>query len=54
MYAQLLLLWQRRVEVTGARQYFFNLKYQIIILFIYFNIIISKRENVLKLKTDVR
>ena len=37
--------------VTGARQNVFNLKYQI--LFIYFNNIISERENVVKLYIDV-
>ena len=51
IYIRLLLLWQRRIEVTGARQNVFNLKYQI--LFIYFNIIISERENVVKLHIDV-
>ena len=50
IYTQSLFLWQRRVEVTGARQNIFNLKYQI--LFIYFNIIISERENVVKLYID--
>ena len=39
---RLLLLWQRRVEITRARQTVLNLKYQI--LFIYFNNIISEPE----------
>ena len=52
IYTRLLLLWQRRVEVTGARQNVFNLKYQI--LYINFNNIISERENVVKLHIDVR
>ena len=52
IYTQLLLLWQRRVEVTGAHQNFFDLKYQI--LFIYLNIMISERENVVKLNIDIR
>ena len=42
IYLQYLLLWQRRVEVTRARQNFLNLIYQI--LFHSFNVIISKRE----------
>ena len=52
IYIKLLLLWQRRVEVTRACQNFFDLKYQI--LFIYFNIIISELENVVKLNIAVR
>ena len=52
IYTQCLLLWQCKVEVTGARQNFLNGKYQI--LFLSFNSIISERENVVKLNTDVR
>ena len=52
IYTQCLLLWQRKVEVTGARQNFLNLKYQI--QFLSFKIIISELENVVKLNTGVR
>ena len=49
---QYLLLWQCRVEVAGARQKILFLIYQI--LFLSFNFIVSKCENVVKLNNDVR